>query len=102
MSKLLKTSIFSLICILCIGTLFVNLNNVEIYENNENQNKEEFYTIKEYEGKIAVFKNNNSKPTTIYEAYVSLLPESDQIKLQNGITVNNTNDLQQIIEDYTS
>ena len=93
MSKRLKFSIFSLICVMCIGTLFVN----------ESDNiQQDIFIVKEYEGKIAVFKNDDSKPTTVYESYISLLPESDRIRLQNGITVDNTNDLQKIIEDYTS
>ena len=103
MSKILKISIFSLICVLCMGTLFVNLNNdVESYENEKGQKPQEIYTIKEYDGKIAVFRNNDSKPMEVYESYVSLLPEADRQKLQNGITVDNTRDLQEIIEDYTS
>ncbi len=101
MSKRLKFSIFPLICVLCIGTLFVNLNkDVENYEKENIQ--KEIFIIKEYEGKIAVFKNEDSKPTTVYDSYISLLPESDRIRIQKGITVDNTNDLQKIIEDYTS
>jgi hypothetical protein len=103
MSKPLKISLFSLICILCLATLFVNLNNdIEIYEDEEKSNQQEIYTIKEYDGKIAVFKNSDKKPFTVYEAYISLLPEQDRHRLQNGIKVNNTTDLQKIIEDYTS
>ena len=103
MSKILKISIFSLICVIFIGTLFVNLNNdVESYENEKSQKQQEIYTIKEYDGKIAVYKNDENKPMEVYESYVSLLPEADRQKLQNGITVDNTTELQKIIEDYTS
>ena len=103
MAKILKISIFSLISVLCIGTLFVNLNNdVESYENEKSQKQQEIYTIKEYDGKIAVYKNGENKPMEVYESYVSLLPEQDRQRLQNGIKVDNTADLQKIIEDYTS
>ena len=103
MSKTLKISLFSLICVLFIGTLFVNLNNdIEIYENEEKSKQQVIYTIREYEGKIAVFKNSDKKPMTVYESYTSLLPQQDRQRLQNGITVDNTTDLQKIIEDYTS
>lgn len=102
-SKTLKISLFSLICVLCLATLFVNLNNdIEIYEDEKNVKQQEFYTIKEYEGKIAVFKDSDKKPFTVYEAYTSLLPEQDRQKLKDGIKVDNTTDLQKIIEDYTS
>lgn len=102
-SKVLKISIFSLVCVLFLATLFVNLNNdIKIYENEEKEKQQVIYTIKEYEGKIAVFKNSDKKPYTVYEAYTSLLPEQDRQRLQNGIKVDNTTDLQKIIEDYTS
>lgn len=102
-SKVLKISVFSLVCVLFLATLFVNLNNdIKIYENEEKAKQQVLYTIKEYEGKIAVFKNSDNKPYTVYEAYTSLLPEQDRQRLQNGITVDNTADLQKIIEDYTS
>lgn len=101
--KVLKISLFSLICIFCIATLFVNLNNdITIYENEEISNQNETYIIKEYDGKVAVFKNKEKTPSTIYESYISLLPIEDQQKLLNGIKVDNTTDLQRIIEDYTS
>lgn len=101
-SKVLKISLFSLICVLCLATLFVNLNNdIEKYENKDLK-EQEIYTIREYEGKIAVFKDSDKKPFTVYESYTSLLPEQDRQRLQNGITVDNTTDLQKIIEDYTS
>ena len=102
-SKVLKISVFSLVCVLFLATLFVNLNNdIKIYENEEKAKQQVLYTIKEYEGKIAVFKNSDNKPYTVYEAYTSLLPEQDRQRLQKGIKVDNTADLQRIIEDYTS
>ena len=36
------------------------------------------------------------------DAYISVLPESDQERLKNGITVSDKTELQKIIEDYTS
>lgn len=102
-SKTLKISLFSLICVLCLATLFVNLNkDIEIYENEEKAKQQEIYTIKEYEGKIAVFKDFDKNPFMVYEAYTSLLPEQDRQRLENGIKVDNSTDLQRIIEDYTS
>ncbi len=101
--KALKISIFSLICLACLTTLFVNLNNdIKTYENERNGNIQDVYTVKEYDGKVAVFKNNDTTPSTVYESYISLLPEQDREKLKSGISVNNKDDLQKIIEDYTS
>ncbi len=101
--KMQKLLLFSSISVVCLATLFVNLNNdIKEYENEQNLSQQEIYTIKEFEGKIAVFKNSDTSPITVYEAYTSLLPEQDRQRLQKGISVDNTTDLQKIIEDYTS
>lgn len=60
------------------------------------------YTVSEYEGKVAVFKNSDKVPFEVYESYVSLLPESDRERLKKGIRTESTEELQKIIEDYTS
>ncbi len=101
--NIVKISLFSMISVVCIATLFVNLNkDIKEYENEQSDSQQEIYTIKEYDGKIAVFKNSDTSPMTVYEAYTSLLPEQDRKKLKAGISVDNTTDLQKIIEDYTS
>ena len=84
-----------------IGVFF---KNKEIDKANEA--KAEIASIdgqlKEYDGKIAIFRNEDTQPLNIYDSYVSVLPQSDQEKLKSGITVSNTDDLQKVIEDYTS
>ena len=60
------------------------------------------YTIKDYNGKVAVFENDNTYPQNVYDSYTSVLPENDQKRLREGIVVTNTAELQRIIEDYTS
>ncbi len=103
-AKILKVILFSVISVFCFTILFINLNrNINNQKSREILTTEkEYYTIKEYEGKVAVFKNSDTTPLTIYEAYISLLPESDRQRLKNGILVDNSQDLQRIIEDYTS
>lgn len=102
--KNVKFLLFSLIGVLCFTVLFINLNND--IEKQRNQTlfsvEQDYYTVKEYEGKVAVFKNSDTAPTTVYESYVSLLPEQDRLRLSQGIRVDSTEELQKIIEDYTS
>ena len=59
------------------------------------------YTMREYEGRIAVF-NGDGTIRKIYEVNVALLPEYDQKLLQNGISIIGEDELRARIEDYTS
>ena len=60
------------------------------------------YTLSEYKGRVAVFYNNNSSPDEIYDSFLDSLPEDDAVALKEGITVFSKEELQQLLEDYTS
>ena len=55
-----------------------------------------------YEGKIALWKDNQVKPMRVFPVQVSILPEADQKTLQKGIRVNNLSQLYRMLEDYLS
>ncbi len=99
-----KFLIFGLLAVSCFTVLFVTLNNdlnnrsVQDYSDFA----EDYFTIKEYEGKVAVYKNNETKPYVVYDSYVSLLPEQDIELLKKGIVTDDKLYLQSVIEDYTS
>lgn len=59
------------------------------------------YTVKEYEGQIAVFTDDSDLPVKIYDTSVSSLPECDRELLQLGIPAATPEELQKIIEDFT-
>lgn len=102
--KHVRIILFSALCICVIAALFMVLNRD--IENNIRENpytpQNDYYTVTEYQGKIAVFKNNDTIPLDVYDTYVSFLPEHDRQLLKEGIRANNTAELQKIIEDYTS
>ncbi len=61
------------------------------------------YTVKEYEGRIAVFKSNSENPIKIIDGiYVRDLPSFDRELLQSGINVDSDAELNQLLEDYDS
>ena len=102
-SEAKKIIAFFIVCFLTLSLLFIKLNmDIELKEAEATTSQHTQYTIKEYNGRIAIFKNDNSSPESIYDTYISVLPESDQNKLKNGITVNDKKELQKLIEDYTS
>lgn len=102
-NKIFKYVVFAVICISVLGTLFVTLNNDldgKVIENPYLAS--DYYTVAEYQGKIAVFKNNENVPIDIYDTYVSTLPQHDRTLLEEGIRIETTEELQKLIEDYTS
>lgn len=99
-----KFIIFGLLATSCFAILFISINNDLNRRSLQNNSDilQDFYTVKEYEGKIAVYKNDETKPYVVYDAYVSLLPEQDIEQLKKGIITDDKEYLQSIIEDYTS
>lgn len=60
----------------------------------------EGYLVTVYEGKIAVFKENETKPMQILDIPLSMLPEEDISILKKGIRAENIGELKRILEDY--
>lgn len=59
------------------------------------------YTVKEYNGKIAVFESDNTEPLIVLDdPYIRDLPEKDRELLANGIVARNKAELNKILEDY--
>lgn len=100
----IKFLLFALLCVFCFAILFISLNNDIKRQGIQDFSvaKQDYYTIKEYEGKIAVYKNAEASPYVIYDSYTSLLPEQDRQRLKKGIVTDDTEYLQKVIEDYTS
>lgn len=74
-------------------------------ENSAEQKTEKptaYYTLSEYDGRIAVFENGSSKPIEVFDTYISSLPYTEQNEIINGITAESKSELQKLIEDYTS
>lgn len=99
-----KIFLFFILCviILCFLYFLLNRDMSEYMRENPYIPPIDYYTITEYQGKIAVFKNDDTIPIDVYDSYVSVLPQHDRELLKNGIRTESTSELQQIIEDYTS
>lgn len=67
-----------------------------------NSQSEERYTIKEYQGNIAVFMEGVDHPFRITDVDVHTLPKMDQEQLSQGIQVTSTDELNRLLEDYCS
>lgn len=71
-------------------------------ESESSQPVSDVYRVSQFNGKIAVFKNESEEPVEVLDAYISSFPEQDRILLEQGIYAENESELQKIIEDYTS
>ncbi len=60
------------------------------------------YLLKEYNGKLAVYFSNSQTPQTVFDLYLSTLPEYDRGQLRLGVPVKDYEELVQRIEDYIS
>lgn len=102
MKNKLFVVIFSIIIAVSLSSIILtqskkdNTENIEITEENSN------YFLKDYNGKIAIFKGNSEIPYEIYNVFTSSLPETDVLKIKNGIEANNENELKELISDYLS
>ena len=59
------------------------------------------YTLKEYNGLLALFTNDSSTPDTVYSVPIASLPEADRKMLSDGISVTDISLLQSLLEDFT-
>ncbi|MCK9479393.1 MAG: hypothetical protein M0R40_07820 [Firmicutes bacterium] len=60
------------------------------------------YTVKEYNGKIAVFEFGSTTPQRILDIDVSTLRQYDRLRFLNGVTLNSPYELSLMLEDFGS
>ena len=69
--------------------------------NNTDTEISDVYILKETDGKLSVYDDNNELLYQ-YEFDVNSLPETDIEILKKGLVLNGINELRGAIEDYTS
>ena len=60
------------------------------------------YIVKLYNGRIGIFSSGSSVPDSVLDINVTLLPQSEQARLTDGIQVKTHDELLSLIENYTS
>lgn len=102
--------IYAVLLLLSVFTLSYNLKidnslNKHLAPVEQSQTsvcEKTVYTLKEYNGKIAVFCSDEPEPVKVLERFVKELPEEDKKLINRGISVYSESQLQKLIEDYTS
>ncbi|MBQ8683366.1 MAG: hypothetical protein IJ518_02475 [Clostridia bacterium] len=60
------------------------------------------YTIRAWEGQVAVFQGDQPFPMQVFDSFVEALPEELRQKVLKGIPVEDEAQLSLLLEDYTS
>ena len=68
----------------------------------EQTTKYRTYVVREYDGVVAVFYSDSSKPIKVTQRYGKALPEKDRANLKEGIQVNDKEELRKLLEDLCS
>ena len=89
------------------NTSFYSSSNARLSQENSSAvqtdtKQSDIYVVKEYQGHLAVFKNQETTPFLEYGTDVELLPEQDRNALKAGKTVHTMAEVEKIIEDYDS
>ena len=58
--------------------------------------------MREYNGKIGIYRSGAAEPEQVLNVYVSMLPDEDREMLAKGIYLKNRTELQERIEDYSN
>lgn len=64
------------------------------------KNSEEGYTVRAFEGSVAVFKNGEKTPVYRIKTPLSGLTEEDRLLLRRGIRAETLEEARKLIEDY--
>ena len=60
------------------------------------------YTLREYQGKIALYGSDLTEPEEVFEIYTDTLLEMDILRLQEGITADSLEEAQAYLDDFDS
>lgn len=107
---MIKTLLKCIAVVLVIGTCisafyFIKLNKNEPEQEAVNITEVQstpLYTLGAYDGRIALFKSGFAMPVEIYDVYLDSLPSNEKEAIVKGITANTADEIQKVIEDYTS
>lgn len=96
----MKKYTICLLIIICIISLPGCTNKSKSKTEKNYITSSQVYIVREFEGKVAVFKQGDNLPLQILDCIIKDLPPDAVEALTTGIEVSNINELQKIIEAY--
>lgn len=100
----MKKIIIPIIALVSLATLTISNNFNKKPENIKNTEVSfvSYYTLRDYNGRIALFVDDSEAPKETFNVFTDTLPEEDASKLKKGIVVKTEAELQRILEEYIS
>lgn len=59
------------------------------------------YTVREYEGRLAVFRYGETEPFTTMDVRAAMLPDHDREQFRKGVDLYSEKELKQLMEDFS-
>lgn len=89
--------------IACVIMMAVALTMVVFTAADFREAQTRGYTLREYEGNVAVFGNeNHSEPISVTDIELASLRQADRDKISAGISISGEGELQALLEDLGS
>ena len=79
-----------------------NIINIDSDTDNINNNPEVIFILGENNGKLAVLSPDRQTVYETYDVYINTLPDYDKNLLINGIKIKTAEELNSLLEDYSS
>lgn len=96
------TILISTLLIVASSFALKQVANILANDTKNNSHSSYEYTLKSYDGKIAVYSNKNNSLEKVYNIYLKTLPQKDIDMLNKGIKVKDKNELNLYIQDFDS
>lgn len=105
--RAIKEKIFTALFVLitAITVVYITVPQEKAAASTEyvsNVDEQASYTLKDYKGKLALFREDAEIPYKIFDVFTSNLPKKDREALKDGIKAVGEKELQKLISDYTS
>lgn len=102
MKNRLFTLLFAFITVIMLAYVLSHEDTAAMGSGTVMSETETVYTLKDYNGKLAVFKDEAQIPYEIFDVFTSNLPKKDREAVKKGIKANGKEEITKIISDYVS
>lgn len=111
MNKRIVITVVAVFCLLLIGSLVLTVTGNDGIVAGASSGAssaqqatldEDIYIVKEYDGKVAVFRQGENTPLNTTTQMVVDLPDRDRKTLKEGVQVTGKEKLRKLMEDYCS
>lgn len=86
--------------ILCGISLFFSVFWMMDPPSSETPPSSPSYILKDWGGRLALFRAGEAAPMEVYEVYTHLLPSSDVEQLRAGIPLTDLEEAERLLEDF--